>query len=210
MRGARRYPTEPAGPFPRPPASFADAEDRRLRVEALDDDEAALEALTRMYVRFHPADRAQGIPPTGEETIRRWLEPLVERGVNVAVRPADDGEEAAASSPETDDAEDDRPNYVGHAVLVPDTDDPDPRADPADYEWELAIFVLQAYQRAGVGTELLEHLLGEAAARGIERVWLTVERWNGPAIALYERVGFETVGSESFDREMAIRLEGED
>ncbi len=56
---------------------------------------------------------------------------------------------------------------------------------------------------------LLEHLLGRAIDLGIEWVWLTVERWNHPAIALYERVGFETTGSQSFEQEMAIRLEGD-
>jgi len=36
---------------------------------------------------------------------------------------------------------------------------------------------------------------------------LTVERWNNPAIALYERVGFESTGTESFEQEMAILLD---
>ena len=208
MRRTRRYPSEPAGPFPRPPATFTDGEDRELAVEPLDRDESTLDDLTRMYLQFHPADRAQGIPPTGEETIRRWLEPLVETGLNVGVRRLNEqGGNRGNEGGETSEA--DEPAYVGHATLVPQEGDPFADGEPDATAWELAIFVLQDYQRAGVGTQLLEHLLGEASARGIERVWLTVERWNGPAIALYERVGFETVGSESFDREMAIRLEGE-
>ncbi|WP_247731214.1 GNAT family N-acetyltransferase [Halovivax limisalsi] len=193
MQLTRRYPDEPADPFPAPPATFVDDEGRRMQVEALDSDAAVTDALTAMYDRFHPADRAQGIPPTGEDRIREWLAPLVDDGVNVGVRPV---------------SSDDAPPYVGHAVLVPDTDDPE-GTDPGDHEWELAIFVLRAYQGAGVGTELLAHLLGEAETRGIEHVWLTVERWNSAAITLYERTGFETVGRESFDLEMAIRLDGE-
>jgi ribosomal protein S18 acetylase RimI-like enzyme len=85
---------------------------------------------------------------------------------------------------------------VGHATLVPD--------DDADHE--LAIFVHQDYQRAGIGSTLIRALLGHGRANGVEKVWLTVERWNRAAIGLYESVGFETCSSESFEREMALRL----
>jgi len=84
---------------------------------------------------------------------------------------------------------------AGHATLVPDDD-----------AHELAIFVDQAYQGAGVGTALIRALLGHGARVGIERVWLTVERWNRAAVALYEKVGFETASAESFELEMAARL----
>jgi GNAT superfamily N-acetyltransferase len=85
---------------------------------------------------------------------------------------------------------------VGHAMLVPDHDG----------SHELAIFVLQAYQSAGIGGELLEHLLGAGADAGVERVWLSVERWNEPARRLYESVGFERTDSSSFELEMTLRL----
>ena len=229
MARERYYPDERVGPFPTPPARITDGEGRPLEIVSLEDSASVRDGLTRMYRAFDPADRAQGIPPTGEDAIREWLDPLLETGVNVGV-----------SEPSGD------PPYVGHAVLVPDpstseTDreigavdstttgaDRETGADdsrttgadretgatesstiehPGDYEWELAIFVLQSHQGAGVGTELLTHLLGEAAARGIEDVWLTVERWNGAALALYERIGFERVGAERFDVEMALRLD---
>ncbi|MFC7239552.1 GNAT family N-acetyltransferase [Saliphagus sp. GCM10025317] len=193
-RQRRVYPDEPAGPFPTPPTTYTDPEGRDIEIGPLDLDRGggpkqtngALEALTRMYVQFDPADRAQGIPPTGEERIRQWLEPLLEDGINVVARHEE--------------------GVIGHATLVPDVDDPETIEDLSEVEWELAIFVLQAYQRGGIGTQLLEHLLGEAADRGVEWVWLTVERWNGPAIALYERVGFELCGTESFEQEMSIHL----
>lgn len=208
MELTRRYPEATAGPFPEPPATITDAEGRELAIESLGTDGAVVDALTRMYAQFHPTDRAQGIPPTGEDRIRDWLEPLVENGLNVAVRPRGPEGDGATATDTTPDPTDDRPGYVGHAVLVPDTDEPGATADPGEYEWELAIFVLQEYQGAGIGTSLLAHLLGEAAATGIEHVWLTVERWNGAAISLYKRTGFETVSTESFDIEMAIRLDG--
>ncbi|QSX00297.1 GNAT family N-acetyltransferase [Haloterrigena alkaliphila] len=186
MVGTRQYPDEPSGPFPSPPTTREDREGRSIEIRALEAFDDALEDVVEMYVQFSPEDRAQGIPPTGEDRIRNWLETIGGDSVNVVAY----HDESA----------------VGHAMLVPDTEDPSAIEDNADIEWELAIFVLQDYQRAGIGTQLLEHLLGHAADVGIERVWLTVERWNNPAIALYERVGFESTGTESFEQEMAIRL----
>jgi len=188
MHGTRQYPDSSSGPFPAPPTTFEDREGRTIEVRPLPrlaNDH--LEAVVDMYTQFSPEDRAQGIPPTGEARIRDWLEMIDEKSVNVV-----------ACHDES---------VVGHAVLVPDVDDSSTIEYDSDVEWELAIFVIQAYQRAGIGTQLLEGLLGHAAALGIEHVWLTVERWNGPAIGLYERVGFEATGIESFEQEMAITLE---
>ncbi len=84
---------------------------------------------------------------------------------------------------------------VGHATLVPDED-----------ASELAIFVHQDYQRAGIGSKLIRALLGYGQQEGVEKVWLTVERWNHAAVNLYESVGFETNGTESFEIEMVLRL----
>lgn len=133
--------------------------------------------LVAMYSDFDPADRAQGIPPVQEEAIETWLETvLVDDCINVVAR-----HEGTA---------------IGHATLVPD----------AETSYELAIFVLSAYQGAGIGTELVKTLLGQGQAEGIEAVWLTVERWNDPAISLYKKVGFEMAGSERFELEMSIRI----
>jgi GNAT superfamily N-acetyltransferase len=84
---------------------------------------------------------------------------------------------------------------VGHATLVGET------------EYELAIFVLQAYQGCGIGTELLRTTLGVAAERGIEYVWLSVERWNRPAIALYSKLGFEQIDEAAIELEMTLWLQ---
>jgi len=139
-------------------------------------DDAEREALVEMYLAFDPADRAQGIPPGQESRIRSWLENVT--GDDCLNVVAWNGDEAA-----------------GHATLVPDGE-----------AYELAIFVLQDYQRAGIGTRLIEVLLGYGADNGVEKVWLTVERWNRAAINLYEKVGFETSNAESFELEMALRL----
>lgn len=174
MSDYRSYPAEVSGPFPKPPHTFTDDEGREITVRIADDDR---DDLVEMYKEFDPQDRAQGIPPVGEESIRRWLERVFEPNCYNVVAWHHDG-------------------AVGHSMLVPDKED----------AYELAIFVLGTHQSAGIGTELLQTLLGYGKQQGIDRVWLTVERWNEPAIGLYEKTGFEIRNAQSFELEMAIRI----
>ena len=157
-------------------------EDRNGRRIEIRRFEDTIDALVEMYRDFDPEDRAQGIPPAAEPQIRRWLENLAaENCLNVV---AWNGDEP-----------------IGHAMLVSDEDG----------AYELAIFVLGEYQNAGIGTGLIKALLGAGQADGVERVWLTVERWNKPATALYRKVGFVPTSDEGFELEMAARLaEGDD
>ena len=172
------YPDEPAGEFDSPPRSFEDAAGRPIDVHLREPgDETSFDALVEMYCDFDPGDRAQGIPPVREDQIRTWLETIEEGDAVEVVAWHDDA-------------------AVGHAILVPDDDG----------TYELAIFVLHDYQGARIGTHLLGALFGAAQERDIEKVWLTVERWNDPAIRLYHTVGFDEVDSESFEVEMTIRL----
>ena len=180
MTTQRIYPDAPAGPFPAPPTTFEDREGRTIEIRPAGPEDK--DAVTAMYAAFDPADRAQGIPPTGEDRIREWLTTIFDEGINVVA--SHDGD------------------VVAHATLVPDgaSVDTDERA------YELAIFVLQAYQRAGIGRQLLTNMLGYGQQEGVQHVWLTVERWNRAAVELYKDVGFETCGSESFELEMSLRL----
>jgi GNAT superfamily N-acetyltransferase len=178
----RQFPEEPTGPFPTPPRGAVDETGRTIEFLAVGEDVGSEEArslLVDMYRAFDPADRAQGIPPSGEDAVASWLDAIT----------AADCRNVLAVAEATGAA-------VGHATLVPDDD-----------VYELAIFVLQAYQGAGVGTELLRTALGHGAATGVERVWLTVERWNGPAVALYRKTGFVTSDAGSFELEMCLRLD---
>jgi len=181
--------TGSADGYPRPPRTITDRVGREITISAADEGDKA--ALFAMYRAFDPADRAQGIPPVRDSAIDRWLDTvLAEDCVNVVARHLADADGARDGT-----ASGDAP-AIGHATLVPD--------EQGDYE--LAIFVLADYQGAGIGTAVLKTLLGRAEAEGIGRVWLTVERWNEAAIALYRSVGFETTGNERFELEMDLAL----
>ena len=52
------------------------------------------------------------------------------------------------------------------------------------------IAVDPAYQRRGLGRELLEAVIDEVEKRGVATLWLEVRASNAPAIALYESLGF--------------------
>lgn len=160
------------------PAPPEEYEDREGRTIEIRRYDGEDEALVEMYQAFDPEDRAQGIPPTDTAQIRGWIDAVLEDGLDVVAW--HDG------------------RAVGHATLVP---------DEVDDSYELAIFVLQPYQGAGIGTQLVEFLLGAAQAEGIERIWLSVERWNTPAISVYEKVGFEQTNTDSFELKMSMRLE---
>ena len=104
------------------------------------------DGLLAMYSTFDLAQRAQGLPPLTEESRAAWVSRLTRCGINVVARL--DG------------------RVVGHAVLMPD------RA--ASYE--LAVFVHQDHQGAGIGGALIDALLTLARRREIDRVSLSVER----------------------------------
>jgi len=133
------------------------------------------EAMLEMYRTFDPADRTQGIPPRSESRLVEWVETLTGEGLNVLAWHGD--------------------CVVGHAVLMP----------MDERRWELAIFVHSDYQKAHIGTQLLECLFGYGQQQGVERVWLSVERHNSVALSLYESLGFERLqGRSEFKMERPI------
>ena len=69
---------------------------------------------------------------------------------------------------------------IGYAVLMT-------TADTADVQ---RVAVAEAHRRRGLGRQLLDALLSEAARRGCREVLLEVAATNRPAIALYQSAGF--------------------
>lgn len=55
------------------------------------------------------------------------------------------------------------------------------------------IAVDPAFQRQGLGRQLLQHLIDELIKRDVLTLWLEVRASNLPAIALYEQLGFNQV-----------------
>lgn len=73
---------------------------------------------------------------------------------------------------------------VGYAAL-------EAAPDPAAALGAVAISILQAYRRKGLGERLLRALLARASDRAeIREVWLSVAPENLPARRLYEKLGF--------------------
>ncbi|MBW3094054.1 ribosomal protein S18-alanine N-acetyltransferase [Bifidobacterium sp. 64T4] len=58
----------------------------------------------------------------------------------------------------------------------------------------MTIGVGKAYQRQGIAAALLQRLIDEARAQGAARMLLEVRVDNDPALALYERFGFQRLG----------------
>lgn len=64
---------------------------------------------------------------------------------------------------------------------------------PFDAEID-SVAVAARHRRTGVGQHLMTHALDRARALGKERMLLEVRESNAPAIALYQRLGFNTDG----------------
>lgn len=62
-------------------------------------------------------------------------------------------------------------------------------------EAEILNIAVDVYQRErGIGSALMQAMIDGAAARGCEIFLLEVRESNTPAIALYEKFGFQTIG----------------
>jgi RimJ/RimL family protein N-acetyltransferase len=137
------------------------------------------EALVRFYVEFEPKRAAQGLPPAGEDRVRRWLSSVTGAGTHlVALRSG---------------------RLIGHAFVVPTT-------DPGTGEY--AVFVGAAERGRGIGTRLNLAGVEAARAAGVRRLWLSAEPRNRAAIRSYEKAGFrfrpETIYSPELEMEMEL------
>jgi GNAT superfamily N-acetyltransferase len=74
---------------------------------------------------------------------------------------------------------------VGHVSFVPD----------GTGRHELAIFVHQEYQGAGIGSRLMAAGLGHAREEGVGYVWLSVESWKRDIQRFYSKAGFSVINA---------------
>ncbi len=70
---------------------------------------------------------------------------------------------------------------------------------------EISIAVQPDHRHRGIGTAMLDALNNEARGQGIDRLSLSVERDN-PAVALYTRLGYQTIRSDQTTLTMVIEL----
>lgn len=85
---------------------------------------------------------------------------------------------------------------VGYLVLTtPDL----PLADLAPGDLEVKrIYLLHRFQGAGIGARLMKEAREHAMAHGCRRMLLGVYSGNTAAIAFYERLGYERIGTRPF------------
>jgi RimJ/RimL family protein N-acetyltransferase len=134
-------------------------------------------ALEQFYEQFQPKRAAQGLPPDGLERIRRWLDPVLARGIHLVA--IGDGE------------------LIGHAFVVPSD-----RPGVGEY----AVFLRRDMRGRGLGTELNRAAVEAARTAGLMGLWLTVEPRNRPAVRSYEKVGFRFIPETTFSLEAEMEL----
>ena len=126
--------------------------------------------LVRMYEEFEPKGQFQGLPPSTNELIQRWLSALVEVG---------DAQFVVAVGR----------RIVGHSVLCFAED---------KSAAELAIFMHQNFRGCGLGRRLLLGTLNHGCKTlELNRVWLSVQGSNPRALHLFESVGFNPFGTRA-------------
>lgn len=133
--------------------------------------------LEAMYDSFEPKRVAQGLPPADASRRARWLDSVLRFGHHLIVEV--EGE------------------VLGHGMLL-----------PMDRERaELANFVHQSMRDRGIGTLLNQALVELGRAQRVERVWLSVEPSNRPAVRSYEKVGFRRRFTSGWAPELEMEIQ---
>jgi len=136
-----------------------------------------LDQLRRMYLCFSPRGAFQGMPPCDDDACSLWLEELLGAGINILALREDE--------------------VIGHCVLLP---------DPVRQDAEYLIFVCRHERGRGIGSVITERALAEAREQEIAKLWLTVERYNFRALALYIKHGFEFSAPSDSEMEKLMTL----
>lgn len=70
------------------------------------------------------------------------------------------------------------------------------------------IFVDRAYRNQGIGRKLVEFGIAAGKKMNREKITLNVVKNNVPAVKLYEKLGFEIIGTRDVSYTMAITISG--
>lgn len=132
------------------------------------------EMLWAMFSTLSEATVSNLIPPFTRQRIEGWTSNIDYNNIVTIVAVIDDKEEQ---------------RLVASASLKFQPE------EVFNHKAELGIAVHDNYQNLGIGTALLNHILGIARKRGLKKVYLTVNAKNTKAIALYKKAGFEVEGT---------------
>jgi ribosomal protein S18 acetylase RimI-like enzyme len=133
-------------------------------------------SLIHMYDSYNPLGSVQGLPPIDQDKRHQWVQGMIGNGINLAALHED--------------------AVIGHASLF---------SMPVNWA-EYFIFVHQDYQRQGIGTAITLYVIDWARKEKLSTLWLSVERNNFIAIALYRKVGFKRIGSTGNCWEMILTI----
>ena len=136
------------------------------------------DALVEMYEGIDADSRTLGLPPDSRERIEDWLAHLTSTGWNLVALAGDD--------------------VIGHIAAAP-LDDEEPH---------IVVFVHQAYQNRGLGTELVRQLVAHADDRDHDALVLTVAAENERARTVYDNIGFDVSDRLATEITMRLPIEG--
>jgi RimJ/RimL family protein N-acetyltransferase len=134
--------------------------------------------LDAFYEAFEPKRAAQGLPPEGAARIARWLDGVLAGGTHLIV--------------EVEGA------LAGHAMLMP---------TGKEGVREYAIFLDQGVRGRGMGTQVNRVSAEVARTLDIDRLWLSVEPHNRPAVRSYQKAGYRFRPATLYSPELEMELD---
>lgn len=137
--------------------------------------------LQGFYDAFEPKRAAQGLPPEGTARITRWLDGVLTGGTHLIVEVEG--------------------RLAGHAMLMPTG-----KAGVREY----AIFLDQSVRGRGMGTQVNRVSAEVARTLDVDRLWLSVEPHNRPAVRSYQKAGYRFRAATLYSPELEMELELKD
>jgi RimJ/RimL family protein N-acetyltransferase len=134
--------------------------------------------LDGFYDAFEPKRAAQGLPPEGPARIARWLDGVLTGGTHLIVEVEG--------------------RLAGHAMLMPTG-----KAGVREY----AIFLDESVRGRGMGTQVNRVSAEVARTLDVDRLWLSVEPHNRPAVRSYQKAGYRFRPATLYSPELEMELE---